>query len=394
MSAHGTVRVRKINQAVLETLESRCLMSAAIAPQIIVPPPVIIPPTVDLTSEPRRILTGSLSNSSTSYTFRAQLNAGDYVAADVDPLTNLNGQTVTGIAASTLTVTAPNGAQVVSVGRSPEPDTGIYSNNAATGFRASVGGYYTFKLVEGDTIGGAYNLDLHRVALASGKQNLADLQQSGAMFAALVGNNLEISGATGYGFAIRGTWTQTLSTKLVSAGFGAATPASGALIIKPQFVVLTSSNYSSTGPIYLETAEGEIQLAVPTGQTFSVTTKYSTSGGVFGEVSSISANIGVPLGSFAANLRQKLGLDMNSISLGGNWTIQLGSTVSAQRGISQVLAGVPYIVYADKAKMNVDFGKINITKNDPAALVAVADPTDPSIYIHYAIILSTGRCMA
>jgi hypothetical protein len=31
----------------------------------------------------------------------------------------------------------------------------------------------------------------------------------------------------------------------------------------------------------------------------------------------------------------------------------------------------------------VNFGKINITKNDPAALVAVADPSDPSIYIHY-----------
>src|SRR5207302_7153310 len=130
--------------------------------------------------------------------------------------------------------------------------------------------------------------------MAEGKQDPAKLNadpSGGTLYAALVGDKLELTGPTGYGFAIRGNWSQTIAKTTVSSG-AAAMPSAGAAATSGRFgtirpgplplpkpgVTLEASTYTATGPIYLETGVGELELAVPDGQPFTVTTKASTFG--------------------------------------------------------------------------------------------------------------------
>jgi len=359
----------------MEGLEGRTLFNVILTPTPVhIPVPVLVGST-DLTAEPDRTVTGSFTAAG-SQGYRVELDQGDFLALTVSP-----GATK-GLPSSNLLVDGPSGNVIAQAGASPNPNTGLMTDNASLGFTAPSSGAYQITLSTSNATGGSYSLNMHRDVLASGTQKLVDLQKSGPMYASLVGNLLEISGPTGYGFAIRGGWSQTVTTKSIFNGY-TETTFHGSPAFRPSYVTLYSSAYSSNGPLFLETAEGEVPFAVPSGETFTVTTSASTFGNVFGQVASIGANVGFPLNSYAQGLLQKLGVNLNAISLGSDWTIQLGSTIQQQRGISQALAGVPYIVYAGQAGLNVNFGKINITTNDPNALVAFANPTDPSLYIQY-----------
>jgi len=347
--------------AIMERLEDRTLFHTVVGgPGPVIPPgrPPVVSPT-DLTVEPHRIETGTLpSDGSTNYL--VGLNQGDFLALTVSPAAQ------DGLASSSLTVDEPNGTVVAQASASPNPSTGAFTNNASLGFTAPSSGLYSIALST-TSAGGAYALDMHRIVLASGTQNPADLETPGSMFAALVGNQLEITGPTGYGFAIQGDWSQSIVTTTLGG------------------VDLYASTYSSSGPLQLVTAEGDLPLSVAQGQAFSVSNLPSTFGKVFGVVNSVGADLGLPLGNYATGLRQELGLNLNVVSLANDWTIQLGSTPTVQHhgGTIPMLAGVPYLFYSGPATMSVAFGQANITENSPAPLVAFADPADPSIYVQY-----------
>jgi len=316
---------------------------------------------VNLQTMPVQQISGSLANNTALNLYKISLQQGEFLALDVDPGSAL-GVTLGGLSTSNLTILDSAGNTLATAAASPEPDTGVVSNNAALGFRAATAGTYYVQVSTTATNGGAYLLNMQGTELAS-MQTGDQLQKTGSMYAFLNGNVLDFAGPTGYGFGIRGTWAEKLTAVKGNK-------------------YLTSATYSASGNIFLETAFGEVQMAVPTGQSFTVTTKNNTWAGAVGEVSSMGANIGIPLDNFALDLRQKLGLTMNSISLSSSFTIQLGSTITAQRGITQVLNAVPYLVYAGKGAMNLQFGGISVTNSATTGTTILADPTDPMIYVH------------
>jgi hypothetical protein len=279
---------------------------------------------------------------------------------DVDPVGS-NLSTTPPLSASTITVTGPDGQAVPGANPVAEPDTGVLSPNPAVGFVAPATGSYSIR-VGTPTAGGHYSIELHRVGLAEGRQDGAALKSTtGGLYASLNDGRLLLRGPTGYGFALRGDWTPSLTDGTNGR---------------------VSATYTATGPLFLQTAFGEVEFAVPDGETFSVTTAPSTFGAAFGQVSAISTKVGLPLGDFAEEFRDRIGLDLNSISLGDKWSIQLGSQIQAERGIEQALSAVPFIVYADKAGFSASFGQVSITnaESDEATTVFV-DPSDPSLYV-------------
>lgn len=386
-SSRTSARVRGAAFAAVEQLEDRTLWSVSlgstITPIVPAPPtPVVISPkpilgqlhSVDLLTTPRQVLNDSLSNASDADVFRVYLRQGDYLAADVDPAAT------SPLPNSTINVLDANGNAVANLRRTAEPDTGAATSNGAVGFAAPATGYYNLRVTSTAATGGKYSIDFHRVGLAEGQQSGKTLQTSGGLYAALVNGQLQLTGPTGYGFAIRGNWTQTNTAVAAPVVLGPT-----GLPLNPNPLVRNtrySATYAATGTLYLETAFGEIPFAVPQGQTFTVKTKPSTFGDVFGEVASLQAQVGLPLGNFAQDLRNKLGLNLDSISLGDKWTIQLGSQIKQQRGIDQALAAVPYIVYADKAGFRASFGAVTVTsaQSDQAAVI-FADPADPALYV-------------
>jgi hypothetical protein len=356
------------HKAVFETLEDRRLWSVssvaaiAITPRPLpLPPPPIVPGTfVDLQTTPRTVVVDALAGTATKDKFRVYLQQGEFLKADIDALP------LAGISQTSLAVTNAVGSAVAVQAANVDPETGVSDGQGALGFRAPATGHYDLTVSTTDPDGGGYLLELNRVALAAGKQDSARLQATtGALTAALSGDRLLLRGPTGYGFAIRGTWTQSLTA--FGRGLGSTQYA---------------STYIATGPLFLQTAFGEVQFAVPAGQTFSVATKANVFGKDLGEVAGISTAVGLPLGTFSQTIQSKFGLNISSISLGDKWKIQLGSTIKSERGIDQALSAVPYIVYADKAGYRAEFGGITVTNTESdAATVVFADPADPSLYV-------------
>src|SRR5262249_43565577 len=156
-----------------------------------------------------------------------------------------------------------SGAVLKTVGASPNPGTGLMSSNPSYGFVAPATGTYYAKVVASNltaTQSSPFTLDLHRLALAHGAQDVATLSQTGSMFAWLSGNTLNISGPTGYGFGITGNWAQTA----IASGNG-------------RF----ASTYVATGDVQLQTAAGPLTLS---GTSFTVTTAPQINGRVFGVI--------------------------------------------------------------------------------------------------------------
>lgn len=311
---------------------------------------------VDLATRPRQILADFLYATDVDV-YRVELNANDFLAIDVDP------DGLVGVDASTLRVTDAAGVEIASVGRSQEPDQRGFTNNPAYGFRApQTGSYYLDVRPALRRVRPAgYTIELHRIALAQGNQDPALLDQDGPMYAWLNGDVLSISGPTGYGFALIGNWTQTVTE---------VGPRTG----------LTRSDLrlADNSPLTLRSALGDIPIGTVTNPV-TVRTEANRWNGVFGEVqsSSIGVDIGLPLGEIAALIGDRFGLDFEAIDFRDSWEIRLGGNISRQTGFRQVIAGVPYFVYDNVARVRLDFGIKTVTPRTLTALVVV-NPADPS----------------
>jgi hypothetical protein len=333
---------------------------------------------VDLKTTPHQVLTNTLAvtpaapTASKSYQF--DLNQGDYLAITVA------GNTKSPLTGSTLVVTDPNGAPVT-------PQTGTSGGSTSDpvfGFTAALTGTYSIKLstdmaapTTSEQLG--YTMDLHRLALAQGTQNPAALQQSGSMFAFLVGDALNITGPTGYGFSIGGHWTQ--SVKKNASLKGSVGGASG------QYSV-----YTATGPLTVNTALGSVPLLLPTDGSLVVTTEANAFGAEFGAVSSIQGNLNFSLSNYLSQFTTTLGefgFKINSASLlSVGWSIEMGSQIEQQQQIKQVLGGVPYLFIDAQAGLSGTFGGISISNTAISkisqyipSLKVVIDPSDPSLYL-------------
>ena len=317
---------------------------------------------VDLVTMPRQVLTNTLSKFDSDM-YRVDLQAGDYLAIDVDP-----GSRVP-LIASTLLITAPDGT-VQTVGDSREPDTGVITQNPAFGLRATTSGTYYLFLKTAAKFDSGYTLELHRLALAEGTQDPAALQQKGPMYAFLHDNGdgsgtLSFTGPTGYGFAITGNWQRTT--------FHSST--------------LVTSTYKVTGSLTLQTAFGAVPLQVPADKTFTVTTKPSTFGGVFGEVKSIQAQLLGSLDNFTGPFTarfEKAGAMLGFSAPTATWQIELGSQLRADHPNGQVLDGVPYLISTPNATGHFQFGTKSFDLSPPKVgeqpFFAI-EPSDAMLYV-------------
>lgn len=318
---------------------------------------------VDLATMPRQVLTNTLSKPDAD-TYKVHLDAGDFLAIDVDP------SSIPPLTASTLSITAPNGT-VQTIGDSREPDTGAITHNPAFGFRATATGDYYLLLTTRAKIASGYTLELHRLVLAEGRQDPAALQQIGPMYAFLNNNGdgtgtLFFTGPTGYGFGITGHWQQTTfhSTTLVT------------------------STYAATGSLTLQTAFGAVPLEAPADQSFTVTTKPSTFGGIFGEVKSIQAQLLGSLDNFTGPFTarfEKAGAMIGLSAPTATWQIELGSQLRADHPNGQMLDGVPYLVSTPNATGHFQFGNESFDVTPPSKVgdrpFFAIDPTDAMLYL-------------
>jgi hypothetical protein len=314
---------------------------------------------VDLATQPRQILSDFFYTGDVDI-YRVNLDADDFLVIDVDP---------NGLDASTLSVLDSDGVtELARVGRSREPDGRGVTDHPAHGFRAPHAGSYYLDLRPGLVVGRAagYSIELHRIALATGHQNPALLDVSGPVFAWLEGDTLSISGPTGYGFALIGEWTQTMTTS----------PGSG--LTRSEFKLADNSTLT------LRSALGDIPIGAVTDEVV-INTRANRWGDVFGQVqgTSIDLPIGLPLGDVAERFGERFGLDLGAIELGDAWRIRLGGRIRQLPGFSrfqQVLEGVPYLMYDDLAKLSVGFGAFSVAPIDRRTLV-ILNPTDPSLAV-------------
>lgn len=324
---------------------------------------------VDLTTTPHQVVSGSLS-ASNPHTYKVSLKAGDLVFLRMQPGFSLLDfqQAAAAAQGTTLSITGPQGMV-----RQIAPPAGVGSlfGLPDCGFQAGVAGTYSLSITARALTPFSYTLDLHRLALAQGAQNPANLEQSGPMYAFLTGTGsnrtLSLTGPTGYGFAITGNWTQTIISNRTGP---------------------SASTYTATGALTLQTALGPVPLLVPDRQQFVVTTAANEFGRYYGAVNGMQADFGLALGTYVAKYTQALtqiGLQMSNVAvLSGDWTIRLGSQISPQRGGAEVLGGVPYFVYGGNAGYQASFGGVSINKalsSSDSSTVIIAEPSDPFLYV-------------
>lgn len=314
---------------------------------------------VDLKKQPRQVLPDFLYVTDLDV-YSVELDEDDFLALDVDPVGPF------GQDASALRVLDSDGVrQIVAVGRSQEPDQRGFTNHPAYGFVAPHDGTFYFELRPTSVSARAfdYTIELHRIALAEGNQDLAQLDQEGQMFAWLDGNTLSISGPTGYGFALLGHWTQTTTVE--------------------QTLTRSRFRLADNSPLTLRTALGDILLGVVSSPVV-VRTLANRWGDVFGQVqgTSIPLEVGLPLGDIAEQIGDRFGFEFGAINFRDNWEIRLGRSVQRATGFQQVLEGVPYLVYNDIASLNVRFGSQSFSPRTVEVLV-VLNPTDPSYGLRF-----------
>jgi hypothetical protein len=166
-------------RAQYDALEDRLAMSllgAAPGGIVHIPTPIVfLPPAtaVNLTVEPRDVVTGSLGASETSQYCSFQLQQGDYLQSEVSVQATGNATVQMSILNSSGTVLDTSGP------------------NTPFGFRAPASGTYYAEvtgLVSGLFASGSYQLELHRLALAQGTQSVANLAETRSMYAWLNGN--------------------------------------------------------------------------------------------------------------------------------------------------------------------------------------------------------------
>ncbi|MEA2452904.1 MAG: hypothetical protein QOG04_1614 [Actinomycetota bacterium] len=320
---------------------------------------------VDLVAQPRQVIRESLSPSNDMDMFRVQLDAGDDVAIDVDPGGRLEFDALT---ESTLTIIGPDGTTVLAtVGRSKEPDGSGSTDNPAYLLHAEAAGTYYLRLSTDQRRLNGYSLELHRLALAEGFQEPAILDDEGPMFAWLRGDTLGITGPTGYGFALKGAWTEATTVNKRSGNS-------------------TSVYTLATGEtVDLATAFGDLRLQ--SLGPIVVTTGENQWGDLFGKVAdAIPLRLGIPLGALADTMREEFGLTL-AVSALERWTIAMGSEIMAggrgvPDGVEQLMPGVPYLWFNDEPAITAILGDVAIEYEvGQQKVLLILDPIDPFIYI-------------
>jgi hypothetical protein len=313
---------------------------------------------VDLAKQPRQIIADFLYTADTDV-FRVDLQQGDFLAIDVD------GDGADGLAASTLRVIdSDKVTELATVGRSQEPDTRGFTNNPAHGFRASHAGSFYLEL-RATTPAAGYTIELHRLALAEGTQNPRMLDQEGPMFVWLEGDTLSVTGPTGYGFALIGNWTQQVDVEL------------GRL--------RRTSTYRLAGnsAVALRSVLGDISIGTLTNPIVirGRTTRW---GDVFGEVqgTSITIDTFVPLTAIEEHFSERFGFSLEALNLRDRWAIQLGSRIRRTTGFSQLLDGIPYLMYDGRAAVGASFGGRSLSMQLVEALIML-NPADPSFAVRF-----------
>lgn len=346
---------------------------------------------VDLQTLPRQSLRDLIIRTSGGImdidTFRVQLAAGEAIVLDVDGVAAGGSEFhIPGLADSTLVVLGSDGVtpdikELARVGRSREPESGLFTNNPALLFRAPAAGDYFFQL-QSDVNGlFGYRLHFHRLGVSENVPAPELLNVSGPMFAwyeasatpgiATVG----ITGPTGYGFTLTGPWQQTAT----STGVG---------LLKQTLTLPAGSQFTMASPQGVELpllANGLVQFAT-TSNRF---------GRDVGEVMGSAINFPVSLAIAPINdlLADVFGSQIAAVGLlPGNWRISLGGKVLAvntDRGLRNVnsqiqplLAGVPYLRQKSPIAVTAQLGPFSFSQPVVDKPIDCAfDPADPMLYV-------------
>lgn len=324
----------------------------------------------------QQTLADYLPSSSDVDFYRVDLKQGDFLGTDIEPIgsASLGG---------TLTVLDSDGTTVLGQSTSALrlADTFALRGNPAVGVYAPHDGAYYVRATTTATDtnnGRGYDLNLERAELQDGPLSARQLAPGGAYHAWLngAGDTLYVSGPSGYGFSLKGSWTETVSGSTVSYS-------------APAGSLLTLHTAALAG------SAGDIQLRVAKDCPFTVTTAASGFA-QFGELSSVGGHFGLSLAPVAGLIEQTFGLDVSTESLMDGWTIETGAQIEQayhrpnSPELGQVLDGVPYLVYGNAGKLNVSFGSVSLSSTDQASLVLIADPADPFLYVQYGNYAAAG----
>jgi hypothetical protein len=334
--------------------------------------PPFSPPAqaVNLTTEPHDQVAGTLTASTTKY-YSFQLQQGDYLQADlsVEPASGAH------ISAQ---MSILNASGTILDASTPDTPYGFYAPTSGT-YYAEVTG-----VVSGLIPVAPYQLDLHRLALAQGTQNVSTLAKTGSMYAWLNGNTLDITGPTGYGFGITGNWTETTTrSNIISVA------SSGLDITGNGTETATTSNgpvaatYTASGTLELQTASGAVPLVIASGHVGTLTTAAQINGQVFGAVSSLNIPVTMNTGPTIAWVANKLGFNLNPLDENATFDLKIGGAAGIGLGNSAVLAAtqapvnnaVPYLYFT-----------INPAGSTLTNIVSVVyDPADPALYVESGV---------
>jgi hypothetical protein len=308
---------------------------------------------LDLAERPRQKVVDTVSRTDSDL-YRVHLNAGEFLALDVDSVHQ-------SLSASEMVILDSDGTTVLAtIGRSPEPDTGAYTNHPAHGFTAPHTGNYFVRVLTSDPFDSAYSLELHRVAVATPSQDPAVLDEPGPMFASLTGNILSLTGPSGYGFSLIGNWNRS------------STP-------RPKSTLVDTTYTMPEGTmITLRSVLGDIPMgAISTPITFR--TKPSRWGAVVGEVdgSAIPIDVGVPFGSLTGEINNTFGAYYEIMGVPRNWEVRLGESIADATAFNAVLKGAPYLYFNRHATVDAGFGLVDVTRWSTEILMVI-NPVDPS----------------
>ena len=356
----------------LETLEAREV------PALLVPPKTAPPDhaggttataAVVMVSEMGHVtMSDYLPSTSDIDFYKVHLSAGDFLSA---------GMKSTGSVALDSSLAIFDGSNPNPIAQSPSTAGRLSIVPPSVGFYADHDGDYFIRATTSGVNAGTarrYDLNFDRVGLIDTAAPSV-LDHSGAYHAWLnkAGDTLYISGPSGYGFSLRGNWSQAVNSGTVT--------------------------YAATGTIYLKTSAlasvGEIALQVANNQKFSVRT-HVTGRVQLGELSGISGKFGLSLAPVAGVIKDTFGLDVSTISAMNGWTIKTGAQIKQQyqsyiqHDIGQLLDGVPYLVYGDAGTVKMNFGSVSVTTTNQAKTVLIADPADPFLYVAYKNYAAAG----
>src|SRR5262249_47522149 len=187
------------------------------------------------------------------------------------------------------------------------------------------------------------------------------LSQTGTLDALLVGNTLSLTGPSGAGFQVTGTWSADTQVN----GDGAFT-----------------HTFTASGLMALNTALGDIPFVSPASNPLSITTVPDAQPANFGAVASISWNSGPSLDttdptSPLASFQNQFGLQVTTGS--AQFGVAMGSNLGNLG--APLNNALPYI-YFTTTTSQAQFGDISSQVGNGNPLTIAFDPEDPFLYAH------------